>query len=299
MNALMRKLESIEQETAEGDGKKGGNKGGKESLDEFGRLKREIHREIKAVREAIAERDLMLVKEAGSKATVEMSARIRATIKTVREEHRQMVKIQQTQANKRRGKNVQEIEHRAEVVELVLKHIEEVEGLEKRRYQTKETEARVNLFAGAGFGGGAAGSDISGLRSVMVGMPEGAGGGPGGGRAATDTELPDIDVQEGLQALAKTDERIDNELEEISSGVQDLKHIALDMKEEVRLQSAMVDEITNKVDGAHDHLHNINRKMKNALKEVRSADRFILDFILIVIILGIATYCYNMFTGKV
>jgi len=52
------------------------------------------------------------------------------------------------------------------------------------------------------------------------------------------------------------------------------------------------------VDGANDHLHNLNRKMKNALKEVRSADRFILDFILIVIVLGIATYIYNMFNGN-
>lgn len=57
--------------------------------------------------------------------------------------------------------------------------------------------------------------------------------------------------------------------------------------------------LTTQVDGANEHLHNLNRKMKNALKEVRSADRFIIDFILIVIILGIATYCYNMFTGKV
>ncbi|KAG8459231.1 hypothetical protein KFE25_005742 [Diacronema lutheri] len=297
MQGLMRKLEAIEQETAEGDGKK--DKGrSRESLDEFGRLKREIHREIKAVREAIAERDEMLTKEAGSKATVEMSARIRAVIKTVREEHRQMVKIQQTQANRRRGKNVQEIEHRAEVVELVLKHIEEVEMLEKRRYQTKESEARGSLFATSGLRGTSTGVDVGGLRSVVVNMPDGAGP-SAGGRAATDTDLPDIETQEGLAQLARTDERIDQELEEISAGVQDLKHIALDMKEEVRLQSAMVDEITNKVDGANEHLHNLNRKMKNALKEVRSADRFIIDFILIVIILGIATYCYNMFTGKV
>lgn len=52
------------------------------------------------------------------------------------------------------------------------------------------------------------------------------------------------------------------------------------------------------MDGANEHLHNLNRKMKSALKEVRSADRFIVDFILIVVILGIATYCYNMFTGN-
>ncbi|KAJ1641096.1 hypothetical protein T492DRAFT_923090 [Pavlovales sp. CCMP2436] len=295
MNSLLAKLESIEQETSEDNGKKGG-KSGAAALDEFGRLKREVHREIKAVREAIQERDEMLHKEAGSKATVEMSARVRSSIKTIREEHKQMVKIQQTQANRRMGKNAQQIEHRAEVVELVLKHIEEVEMLEKRRYQAKDSETRTNLFAGSGFGGG--GSDMNGLRHVAISFPEGMAG-PSGGRAATDSDLPDIETQEGLSQLKQTDGRIDVELEEISNGVQDLRHIALDMKEEVRLQSAMVDEITNKVDGANDHLHNLNRKMKNALKEVRSADRFIIDFILIIVILGIATYCYNMFTGKV
>jgi hypothetical protein len=203
-----------------------------------------------------------------------------------------MTKIQQTQANKRRGKNAPEIEHRAEVVELVGKHIEEVEALEKRRYHTKETEARSELFAGGlSYGGG---GEVSGLRSVAINMADT----PGGVRPATETELPDIETQEGLAQLQRTDEQLDTQLEEISEGVLSLRHLALDIREEVRLQSVMVDEITTKVDGAHDHLHNINKKMKSALTQVRSGDRFILDFIMIIVILGIGTYCYNMFSAR-
>ena len=46
-----------------------------------------------------------------------------------------------------------QVEERQEVVELVFKHIEECEALEKKRYAGKNTEARVELFAGGRAGG--------------------------------------------------------------------------------------------------------------------------------------------------
>ena len=45
------------------------------------------------------------------------------------------------------------------------------------------------------------------------------------------------------------------------------------MRDEVKVQSAMVDEITNKVDAASSHLNTMNRKMKQTLAQTRSADR--------------------------
>ena len=49
------------------------------------------------------------------------------------------------------------------------------------------------------------------------------------------------------------------------------------------------------VDNARAQLTNINKKMKKTLQSTRSADRFILDFILLVIVLGIAGYVVSMF----
>jgi hypothetical protein len=44
------------------------------------------------------------------------------------------------------------------------------------------------------------------------------------------------------------------------------------------------------VDKANVKLNNINKRMKRALIKTRSADRFILDFILIVVLLGIVGF---------
>ncbi len=60
------------------------------------------------------------------------------------------------------------------------------------------------------------------------------------------------------------------------------------------MQTAMVDEITNKVDKANVHLNNLNKRMKQTLQQTRSADRFILDIILVVILLGVVGYIISM-----
>lgn len=180
------------------------------------------------------------------------------------------------------------------MVELVFKHIEECEALEKKRYAGKNTEARVELFSGgkvrASRSHPAAGPD-AGLSSPQAGSSSmgNVSRVPGG------TELPDIETQDGLKMLAAKDKQIDEGLDQIAEGVADLKTLALDMRDEVKIQSAMVDEITSKVDNASAQLTNINKKMKKTLQSTRSADRFILDFILLVIVLGIAGYVVSMF----
>ena len=75
------------------------------------------------------------------------------------------------------------------------------------------------------------------------------------------------------------------------------REYALHMRDEVKVQSAMVDEITHKVDSAGAHLSNLNKKMKKTLAQTRSADRFILDFILLVVLLAIIGYIISMVTG--
>ena len=69
------------------------------------------------------------------------------------------------------------------------------------------------------------------------------------------------------------------------------------MRDEVKVQSAMVDEITHKVDAASGHLTNLNKRMKKTLANTRSADRFILDFILLVILLGVVGYIVSLVSG--
>ena len=201
--------------------------------------------------------------------------------------------LQRKEAAKTRGKEkaVEQVENRQEVVELVFKHIEECEMQEKKRYTSKNSEARVELFAGSGRG--------IALGSVAT-YPSGvSGGGAGPSCSAGGSSLPEIDTetQEGLQVLERKNQAIDEQLEVVAEGVAELKSIALNMRDEVKVQSAMVDEITNKVDSASTHLNTINKKMKQTLAQTRSADRFILDVILLVVLLAIIGYIISLVTG--
>ena len=165
-----------------------------------------------------------------------------------------------------------------------------------RRYTSKNSEARVELFSGGGRG-------ALGVVSITSGSTSGGGGGSGGagsssGGGAIGTELPDIETQEGLQQLERKNEQIDAQLDVVAEGVSELKSIALTMRDEAKVQSAMVDEITTKVDSASSHLNTMNKKMKRTLEQTRSADRFILDFILLIILLAIIGYIISMATGN-
>ena len=275
MQGLTIKLHALAQETGEGvTSKKSAGKGG----DEFLGLKTQVAREVREIRSALKERDELLQKGAsGTKQTVQMSHQIRTQIKGAKEDAQRLLALQKKEAAKKdkKGTNATQVEERQEVVELVFKHIEECEAIEKKRYSGKQTEARVELFTGGRGGGSSSSAPVSRV--------------PGG------TELPDIETQDGLKMLAAKDKVIDEGLDQIAEGVQDLKSLALDMRDEVKVQSAMVDEITSKVDSASSQLTSINKKMKKTLQNTRSADRFILDFILLAIVLGIAGYVISMF----
>lgn len=62
----------------------------------------------------------------------------------------------------------------------------------------------------------------------------------------------------------------DKDLNEIHSGVQRLKEIALDMNTELDEQNNKLNTIEKKVDGALDDIDNINVKMKNSLDRVKT-----------------------------
>ena len=59
-------------------------------------------------------------------------------------------------------------------------------------------------------------------------------------------------------------------MNEIHSGVQRLKEIALDMNTELDEQNNKLNTIEKKVDGALDDIDNINVKMKNSLDRVKT-----------------------------
>lgn len=101
--------------------------------------------------------------------------------------------------------------------------------------------------------------------------------GPSGGTALTGTQ------QVQIQAIRDRDAEFDNDLDEIGEGIQDLHELALRQGEEVRRQNAMLVNTTSRIDGAHEHMTNVNSKMKETLAEVgRSTDKLCVDIMCIV-----------------
>lgn len=277
MHVLMAKLEWIATETGEGQQTVGGVvKGG----DEFKRLKSQIAAKLKDVRSKLKEREEVHGK--GTNKAVQISHAIRQQLKAARSDADKLVVLQRKEAAKSRGKVKAsgEVENRQEVLELVFKHIEECELHERKRF-AKNSEARIELFSGA-------------AREIAL-APVKRGAGPS---SVSDTELLDIEseTQAGLLQLERKNVAIDQQLEVVAEGVSELRSIALNMRDEVKVQGAMVDEITHKVESASTHLNTINKKMKHTLAQTRSADRFILDFILLILLLAIVGYIISLVT---
>ena len=97
------------------------------------------------------------------------------------------------------------------------------------------------------------------------------------GTALTGTQ------QTQLQLIRDRDAEFDADLDEIGEGIQDLHELALRQGEEVRRQNAMLSNTQNRMDNAHEHMTNVNSKMKETLAEAgRSSDKLCVDIMCIV-----------------
>jgi len=74
-----------------------------------------------------------------------------------------------------------------------------------------------------------------------------------------------------------------------------LKDMANEMGKEIEMQGMMIDELDHKVEKTNAKLINLNKRLKKTLESVRKADRFCIDIILLVVILAIGGYLYNVF----
>ncbi|KAE9619717.1 putative target SNARE coiled-coil domain-containing protein [Lupinus albus] len=86
----------------------------------------------------------------------------------------------------------------------------------------------------------------------------------------------------------------DQGLDVIAEGLGTLHEMARDMNEELDRQVPLMDEIDNKVDKASSDLKNTNVRLKHTVNQLRSSRNFCIDIILLIIILGIAAYLYNV-----
>ena len=90
--------------------------------------------------------------------------------------------------------------------------------------------------------------------------------------------------QQQMLQLEERDADFDLQLDEIGEGIQDLAEIAQLQGEEVKKQSAMLDQVNDKMDKVTDRMTGVNNRMKETLEEVgRSSDKMCVDIMCIVV----------------
>ncbi|ORX45382.1 hypothetical protein BCR36DRAFT_299744 [Piromyces finnis] len=251
--------------------------------DEFTILKKKIHEDLLDVRRALKEREKLFLENENSQETAEASYRIRCSIKSVRESANNL----RDMANKSEKKPTEEekrfVEKRKDIVDLVFKHIEECEMLEKKRFSDKITSDRKKLFASPTKenGNGTLSSNPFAVQSTNP--------------FATneekdpymDTNLDDFNIEEDLVQIKLNNQEIDKQLDEISEGVKVVKQIAIGINEELERQEEIINRVEEKVDVANAHLENLNYKMKNVVLKSMKGEKYMLNAILAMVIVTI------------
>ena len=99
-----------------------------------------------------------------------------------------------------------------------------------------------------------------------------------------------------IQALRDRDQKFDLEISEIGKGILDLQDYALEQNEEVKRQNLMLDSLSAKIDNVHEHVENVNGKMKSTLEKVgRKGDKLCVDIICLVLSIGFAAVIYSIY----
>ncbi|KAH6595083.1 hypothetical protein BASA50_006070 [Batrachochytrium salamandrivorans] len=259
------------------------------NLDEFSKLRKKLHTDVKIVRQALKDRHDVMRSGGTTTESAEASYRIRVMIKTLKEYISRMQEIVDKESRKKKPKDPEKVAKHKEILDLCKQHVEECESLEKRRQADGFAADRVELFSSNGGGNGGGNGDGDGIY----------GGGHGGGNEQhdpfTNSELPDIDVEEDIKAIRHRDKDIDKDVENIGLGVARLKEIALDMGQELENQNTDLERIDRNVEHALDHVDNINITMKKTLDGVMKGDKFMVNCILLCVILALVAFISTQF----
>lgn len=113
----------------------------------------------------------------------------------------------------------------------------------------------------------------------------------------THSELPDIDIERDFDAIHNTQQDIQDDIIELYSGVRGLKEIALDIGRNVDQQQESIVALEGKAQKTEQKMENLNVKLKRTLQRVMKGDKFIVNIVLVLALLGLL-YFLSGFIGK-
>lgn len=106
------------------------------------------------------------------------------------------------------------------------------------------------------------------------------------------------DQRQRLQKLKERDRGFDDQIGAIGTGVDALSALADAQNEEVKKQNVMLEDLALRMDTVHEHISNVNSKMKSTLDEVgRSSDKLCVDVMCLLFLIGLIVIMYQLFVA--
>lgn len=222
------------------------------------------------------------------KEAIAMQAEIREHIRQATDEWGELSGLYKNEARKKKSKfTAEELEVQQALVMQLQQEIEKVKDAQMAGYARggdTDTAVQLNMAVLAELDA----KDIFANDDSTNGNGKTWTGGTSG-TAMTGTQ------QVQLQQIKDRDAEFDQELDEIGEGIQDLHELAKMQGEEVMRQNVMLDQVESKIDKAHEHMENVNAKMKDTLNEVgRSSDKLCVDIMCVLLAVGFGAVFYNM-----
>ncbi|KAJ6251358.1 syntaxin-71 [Anaeramoeba flamelloides] len=286
MEDLIKRVEHIQEMT--GDNKIFPDEN-EETETGFDRVRREIRSQIHSVKEEIHERDQMRKKKSDSNRAniAKINYSIRKKLSKIRDDSERLDELKETEyedsqkysrkERKQRKKNpdwaeqqdneLEELqEKRDEFINSILNDLEEVDKRFSITFEPKQLRREaINLQETK--------------KNIQIDLNK-----------KLDGEDENEEIGERMKQIRLNKEEIDQDLSEIGEGAMELKEMAIQMGETLDTQNEMLVTIEDKMENVQEHLDNVNRKLKKAVDSVRSGDKFCIDFVLILILLGIIAY---------
>lgn len=226
-------------------------------------------------------------------------AQVREELRQANDEWTEMDELYKNEARKKRSKFTrEELEIQQTLVQRLRVEIDKLSGAlqsQQQQYHQTGRGERDDVVASA--------ANVQALSSVDVGRfsknswaSSGAGGEFGSnGRGATENNIEVTDDQrQQIQSIYDRDLDFDKQLDQLAEGLKDLSEVAMMQQEEVKRQNVMLDNVEKKIDDVHEHLYNVNYKMKEVLNQIRGADKICVDITCILMMAGMGAVLYEM-----
>lgn len=294
LDELLEKLKGIQVKVggkASQQSKEAEARGGR-GADRFLDLKESMMESLKEIRQWTG--DAAANPTANPKEQIALDSKIKKSLRSLNEDWHDLDGLVQAELRKRKSKfDASELSMREEIVLRLLREIDDVKAAHRAGYADKGgSRAPVDR-------GYVAKDDCELFQKRS---PETAGSGGGASQSAShpkEQEAITEDQQMRLQQLKERDHNFDDQIGTIGKGIDALADIANAQNEEVKKQNVMLEDLAARMDNVHDHITNVNLKMKSTLDEVgRSSDKLCVDVMCLLFLIGMIVVLYQLLTSS-